>query len=159
MIKANIFREEIIELALKQLGKKYVHGNHGPDTFDCAGFVWYIYNSLYNIDLYECGYGRSTTTKILTSKYGIITDNLNKGDILFFHRQSLKDNMPTENNKYPGHCGIYLYDNFFVHTTGNNEVMISNFFDIIPNKEKSWNDILVAEKDIIADENVLKKRR
>ena len=21
----------------------YVHGKHGPDTFDCAGFVWYIY--------------------------------------------------------------------------------------------------------------------
>ena len=29
-------RDKIVELALEQLGKEYVHGKNGSDTFDCA---------------------------------------------------------------------------------------------------------------------------
>lgn len=46
---------------------------HGPDTFDCAGLVWFLYYKLFKIDIYDNGYGLSTTTKIMTSSYGKIT--------------------------------------------------------------------------------------
>ena len=152
-------------LSLQQLGKKYVHGKHGPDTFDCAGMVWYIYDSICRINIYESGIGLSTTTKIITSTYGSIIlydeDDLNKnlkllekGDILFFHRQSLGDNIPKIDNKYPGHCGIYLGDNSFIHCSRpKKKVIINNLVDDI-----YWQRVLIGSKRIISNNKILKKR-
>ena len=169
MIKADInyetiLREKLIKLALLQYKKLYKHGNHGPDTFDCAGLVWYLYHEICQINLYYNGIGMSTTTKIMTSAYGKINlyeedsnyKNLNiieKGDIVFFHRQSMKDNKPTENNKYPGHCGIYLGNNYFIHCSRpKGKVIIINF-----DKDEYWKKVLVASKDIFSDNEVLKR--
>ena len=153
MIKANnkeiILREKIIKLALMQHNKPYIHGMHGEDGFDCAGLVWFIYHELFNINIYDGGYGLSTTTKIMTSNYGLLNkdvNSINGGDILFFHRQSLNDDIPKEDNRYPGHCGIYLYDNKFIHSLkSEGRVVISNF------KENDyWKKVLVASKDIVS---------
>ena len=161
MIKPNTFdelllREKIMKLALMQLNKKYIHGSHGPNEFDCAGFVWYVYNEIMNIDLYKGGYGKSTTTKIMTSIYGILREYeetldkdislIKEGDILFFHRQSKKDNKPTEFNKYPGHCGIYLGDNSFIHCSRTKGLVLKKDFS-----SDYWKRILVGSKDIITD--------
>ena len=167
MINANTkemeLRYKIIKLALLQHHKKYLHGSNGPDTFDCAGLVWFIYHEILYINLYKNGYGKSTTTKIMTNNYGKLTlfkeNDINKdlnlinyGDIVFFHRQSLEDKIPKENNKYPGHCGIYLGNNLFIHSSRiKDKVVISNFI-----KNEYWKNILVASKNIL-DENYLYK--
>lgn len=154
-------RAKIIKLVLRQYHKEYVHGNNGPYTFDCAGLVWFVYNEVLNINLYENGFGLSTTTKIMTNKLGRLTlfeeNSLEKdlsviknGDIIFFHKQSLKDTEPRENNKYPGHCGIYLGENNFIHSSRKKgKVIISNV-----EKNKYWKDILVGSKNIFEDENI-----
>lgn len=159
MIKANtqeLLREKIVKLALMQHHKSYVHGNHGEDSFDCAGLVWFIYQELFNINLYKNGYGLSTTTKLMTSNYGkliLFNDNkdiniINKGDILFFHRQSMNDDMPKEDNRYPGHCGIYIGNNKFIHSLkSEGEVVISDF-----EKNDYWRKVLVASKDVISEQ-------
>ena len=128
----------------------------GPDTFDCAGFAWFLYNEVFSINIFEEGIGLSTTTKIMTSKYGKLTlfneNDFNKdlslvklGDILFFHRQSLTDTIPTETNKYPGHCGIYLGERTFIHASRpKKKVIITNF-----DNNDYWLKVLVASKDII----------
>lgn len=36
-------RRQVIELALSQLGKPYLLGSAGPDSFDCSGFVQWTY--------------------------------------------------------------------------------------------------------------------
>ena len=148
-------RRKIIELSLKQYKKMYVHGKHGPDTFDCAGFVWYIYHEILDIDIYKDGIGNSTTTKIMTSSYGklvlynedILDKNLSLikvGDILLFHRQSLESTEPLEDNKYPGHCGIYLGDKRFIHALRKKGyITISNF-----DKSEYWTKKLVASKNV-----------
>ena len=94
----------------------------------------------------------------MTSKYGILTiykedalkkdlNLIKKGDILFFHRQSLNDNFPRENNKYPGHCGIYLGNQKFIHASkSKKKVIISNF-----SEDAYWLNILVGAKNIIND--------
>ncbi len=164
MIKANTIDKEkelrykIMKLALLQHHKNYVHGKNGPNTFDCAGLVWFVYHEILNINLYENGFGISTTTKIMTNNYGKLTvfeeNDFNKdlkliknGDIIFFHRQSLKDTIPKENNKYPGHCGIYLGNNEFIHCSkAKGKVVISNFID-----NDYWKNILVGSKDIFGD--------
>lgn len=101
MIKADnyekILRRKIIELAFLQYYKKYEHGMHGPNSFDCAGLPWFLYHEICDIDIYDNGFGLSTTTKIMTSSYGnlriFVENDYNKdlnliksGDILFFHR-------------------------------------------------------------------------
>lgn len=154
------YRNKIISLALLQYGKKYIHGMMGPDTFDCAGLVWYIYKYVYGINIFSEGYGKSTTTMIMTSKYGNITlfnnkykdlSLIKKGDILLLHRQSLKDNEPKENNKYPGHCGIYLGENKFIHSSGTEKKIVISSFN-----NEYWRNILVASKDIVSEDKVYK---
>ena len=153
----NELRDKIVELALLQHHKLYEHGMHGENTFDCAGFVWYVYHEILGINIYEQGYGKSTTTKIMTSIYGNIvpTSDILKGDILFFHRQSKEDNEPTIYNKYPGHCGIYLGNNRFIHASGTKRKVIINNFS----KSKYWNDVLVSGKSIISEEKTIIKTR
>ena len=87
----------------------------------------------------------------MTGSYGIITRYrtnkkniklIKKGDIVLLHRQSLKDNEPREDNKYPGHCGIYIGNNAFIHASGRDKkVVISNF------NNKYWYKKLVGHKD------------
>ncbi len=158
MIKANtqeILREKIVKLALMQLHKSYVHGMHGEDSFDCAGLIWFVYHELFNINLYDDGFGLSTTTKIMTSNYGnlLLFDSnkdinlIKNGDILFFHRQSLNDIVPKKDNKYPGHCGLYIGNNKFIHSLkSEGKVVISNF-----EKNYYWKKVLVAKKDIVSN--------
>ena len=160
MVKAitneEILRDKIVELALLQHKKMYKHGMHGPDSFDCAGFVWYVYNKILDINIYQDGIGLSTTTRIMSSSYGTITlfdegilnkdlSLIKKGDILLFHRQSKEDQIPKEDNKYPGHCGIYLGNARFIHAPSTSgHVAIHNF-----NKSEYWTKKLVASKNII----------
>lgn len=169
MIKADTnyelnLRKKIIELAISQYGKKYKHGKNAPDSFDCAGLPWFIYNEILNINIYEEGIGLSTTTKIMTSSYGTLRlfneKEFNKdlsliksGDILFFHRQSFDDNIPNDNNRYPGHCGIYLSDNYFIQSSSvKKKVIISNF-----EKNEYWKSVLVGSKDILSDDEILER--
>lgn len=119
-------RNKIVKLTLEQLKKEYIHGDNGPDTFDCAGLVWHVYNKVLGIDVYKNGYGKSTTGRIMTNPIGNITyfdedekdiSLIKPGDVLLFHRQSKDDVIPRPSNKYPGHCGIYIGDGEFVHAT------------------------------------------
>ena len=167
VIKANIFeddlREKIVKLALLQYHKLYEHGKNGLDTFDCAGLVWFVFFEVFGINLYDGGIGLSTTTKIMTNNYGKLTlfekndtnkdlSIIKKGDIIFFHRQAMGDNAPRCDNKYPGHCGIYLEDNCFIHCSRpKGKVIISNF-----DNNRYWKQVLVASKDICSDNKVLK---
>lgn len=160
MIKPNTIRDDICALALTKLNNKYVHGDFGPDTFDCAGYVWYVYNEILGIDIFDGGYGLSTTTMIMTSNYGKLTifnndkniDLINRGDIVLLHRQSLNDTMPKVDNKYPGHCGIYIGNNKFIHASGTKkQILINSFYN------NYWYTKLVACKDIVSECKVLKK--
>ncbi len=168
MIKTNIdeieIRNKLFSLALLQYHKPYVHNTYGPLTFDCTGLVWYLYNNICHINIMDGGFGMSTTTKVMTSKYGkllLFEENdlnkdlsiLKKGDILFFHRQSMNDNIPTINNRYPGHCGLYLEDYYFIHASKTKgQVIISNFY-----QNEYWQNVLVASKDILSLELKRKK--
>ena len=47
----NSVRDKIIDYAQSKLGAKYVWGATGPNTFDCSGFVQYVYKRSINVDL------------------------------------------------------------------------------------------------------------
>ena len=98
----------------------------------------------------------STTTKIMTSSYGKVTlynesikdiSLIKPGDILLIHRQAPDADKPTEDNKYPGHCGLYLGNNKFIHATRYHhydKVIISEL-----KKENIWTKKLIGYKNII----------
>jgi cell wall-associated NlpC family hydrolase len=157
-------REKIVRLALLQHNKKYVHGKNGPETFDCAGLVWHVYKELMDINVYKDGIGISTTTKIMTNPLGelVLYDEASEdkdlsiikpGDILLFHRQSLDDHEPKPDNKYPGHCGIYIGEGKFIHALRKSgKVVISDF-----NRKEYWKKVLVGYKNIVDKEKTIKR--
>lgn len=161
-INIEIFRHNIVEYALTFLNKKYTWGSYGNLEFDEAGFTWYIYKILFDIDINENGYGLDDTTKQMTSSVGNLTiyiendsnknkyiNNINIGDLVFFHKKSLDDNVALANNRYPGDVGIYIGNNKFIHASNTcNKITIDQLDDY-------WLKILVASKDIV--DSILKR--
>ncbi|MBN2767799.1 MAG: C40 family peptidase [Campylobacterales bacterium] len=93
-----------IPLAAKQkLGKRYVWGAVGPNTFDCSGFT-----------MYTCKQeGISIPrTSIEQSKAGVPIPKyaLKPGDLVFFDTSKTK-------RGYVNHVGIYIGDNKFIHAS------------------------------------------
>ena len=91
-----------LDFAQAQLGKKYVRGNEGPNSFDCSGYVYYCLKS--------CGVstGRLSAAGFSqVSKWPSVSkSNLQPGDILFF---GLRGSASV------GHTGIYLGNNKMIH--------------------------------------------
>ena len=102
----------LIALAKSKLGSPYVYAKAGPDSFDCSGFVYYLFNEN-NIDI--------PRTSIAQSKIGskITRDEIKRGDLVFFDT-SLKGHV--------NHSGIYLGDGKFIHASSGkaNGVTISD---------------------------------
>ncbi|PEA74601.1 hypothetical protein CN676_28860 [Bacillus wiedmannii] len=90
----------MVDLALKQLGKPYVFGNSGPNSFDCSGFIYYVFkNNGYNI-------GRTS----VAGYWGMVTkiSDPQPGDLVF-----LQNTYKTG----PSHLGIYLGNGEYIHAS------------------------------------------
>ncbi|MCC3863259.1 C40 family peptidase [Terrisporobacter petrolearius] len=58
------------------MGKKYVWADEGPETFDCSGFIWYVYKNIAKIYL-----PRSSKEQVAYGKY-INKKDLQVGDLV-----------------------------------------------------------------------------
>lgn len=154
----NNLRMRIIQESQKYLNKIARVPNKEYDCFDCEQLINVIYRDLFGISIRQNGYGKSSTTKVLTSSIGEFysLENLSlqekieriheikPGDILFFHTQSLEDQTPTPENRYPGHVALYLGNNQFIHAKSSaGRVVIESLFD------EDYLEILVGYKDLI----------
>lgn len=103
--------EQIVAYAKQFLGRKYVYGGSGPNTFDCSGFTMYVYKHF--------GYsmGHSATTQAGLGKY-VSKSNLQPGDLVIFNDSA---------NKSIGHVGIYVGGGNFIHaSSGSGKIIISS---------------------------------
>ena len=87
--------DAIIKEAGKHLGKPYLYGGNGPQSFDCTGFTCFVFNKF--------GYKLSRTSTDQAKdgrevKGGI--ENYQKGDLIVFGGRAAK--------KTPGHVGIFI---------------------------------------------------
>ena len=101
-----------LDLAYKQLGKPYVWGATGPNSFDCSGFTSYIYKNAFNKSI--------PRTSIQQSTYGLSVEkqNLQRGDLVFFD---------TDKDGDVNHVGIYIGNNEFIHaSSGKKKVVVSS---------------------------------
>jgi len=100
-ITAQRLSKDIILLAKSKLGSPYKFAQKGPDSFDCSGFVYYIYQEN-NISIPRTSFNQAQTTHKLTR------EEIQEGDILAFD---------TSNKGHVNHTGIYLGKGEFIHAS------------------------------------------
>ena len=100
--------EAFIAVAEAQLGKPYVLGGKGPNSFDCSGLIYYALRESGNDVPYRTSAGwRSTDYPTITS----ISD-LQRGDIICMN----------------GHVAIYLGDNMVLDASSSQNAMVTREF-------------------------------
>lgn len=100
--------------AADQLGKPYVWGNKGPDSFDCSGMVYYCLKS--------CGVKVSRTNAASYAKkdsWALVENisDLKKGDLVFFK---------SDKEDRVSHTGIYIGGGSFIHASSSSGKVITS---------------------------------
>jgi uncharacterized protein YgiM (DUF1202 family) len=91
---------KMIRYATKFLGYPYVWATHGPNTFDCSGFTYYVTIKTLGLDIGAGTWGQSI------SGTPVAWGDLRPGDLVFFQ------------NTFTwglSHVGIYIGDGKFIH--------------------------------------------
>ncbi|MCC6790276.1 MAG: C40 family peptidase [Thermomicrobiales bacterium] len=102
----------VVDFAMQYLGYPYVWATHGPSSFDCSGFTYWVLSNTLGVNI-----GTGTMSQI---GYGTPVDrnSLQPGDLVFFQ------------NTYTwglSHVGIYIGGNQFIHAENESTgVVISN---------------------------------
>jgi cell wall-associated NlpC family hydrolase len=112
-VAGNGLGSQAVLLAERYLGVPYVWGGATPSGFDCSGLVMYVYGLLGIRLPHYSGYQ-------WTSGPHIAADNLQPGDIVFFHASA----------NGPQHEGLYIGGGSFIHAPHTGDVVkISSLFD------------------------------
>lgn len=93
----------------------YKFGGNSLKGIDCSGFTQSIYRNVLEINL-----NRSAREQYLQGEVIDNKSDLNFGDLVFFN---------TRKRVRPGHVGIYLWDNLFVHANTKNGVTVNSLDD------------------------------
>jgi cell wall-associated NlpC family hydrolase len=104
---ASSLRGSIADFAITLLGKPYRNGAKGPDSFDCSGFVYYVYGR-FNVAVPVSTEGLNRTG------YEISRDDIAAGDLAIF----------TISRDY--HVGIMINRLEFVHASKSRGVVIDS---------------------------------
>ncbi len=98
------FIDRAVDIAKSKLGSPYRYGKSGENSFDCSGFVYYVYHKRLGFYLPRTAYDMSNMSedKIFEK------DALKRGDLLFFD---------TRDRGYVNHVGIYLGNKRFIHAS------------------------------------------
>lgn len=132
--------DEVLKEAQRHLGKPYVWGAAGPNSFDCSGFVSYVFKQVglkfnadrfttYSIDSYLEGLG---VTSYTYSTEEANPKNVKAGDIILFY----------DNTGDALHMGIYMGNGKIIHCAAEmpsgpqQQVMISDI-DLLSTKHGS----------------------
>jgi hypothetical protein len=99
---------QLLEYAFAELGKPYVWGADGPDSFDCSGYTQKMFSKI-GIELPRTA-AEQATEGLIVSK-----SNLKPGDLVFF----------TTYTSGASHVGIYIGDGKMIHA-GGDEVHVSS---------------------------------
>jgi len=93
-------------------GVRYRMGGNDRKGIDCSAFVQRLYENVFCVNLVRTAFEQFHTSRFVSGK-----DSLQEGDLVFFH---------TRGRKHISHVGIYLMNQFFVHASSTQGVMISS---------------------------------
>ncbi len=118
--------EAVIQFGMSLRGYPYKNGGRGPDSFDCSGFICYIFG--------QYGYKKPGSAQDISDyqAWPLINDvsQLMRGDIVLFHTSGRSVSV--------GHAGVYLGDGTFLHAEPDNGVTITPMFDYNSRGEKTY---------------------
>lgn len=89
----------VAEYAKQFIGKPYVYGGNGPNSFDCSGFAKFVFKN-FGVNLSRTSYSQ------VNEGYYVSKDSLQAGDLVFF--------------KIGGsvsHVGIYIGNGTMIHAS------------------------------------------
>jgi len=107
-------REKILFEAIKFLDTPYKYGGNSQKGIDCSAFTLQVYQNALSVDL-----PRSAREQFAVGEK-ISKEELQFGDLVFFN---------TRRASNPGHVGIYLGENQFVHASRSLGVTVSSIDD------------------------------
>lgn len=115
----SVFPEAICNLSLYNLiddwyGVRYRLGGTSKSGIDCSAFVQMVYENVFGIDLVRTAMQQFSMARALPK-----VEDCKEGDLVFFHMHG----------KRISHVGIYLLNNFFVHASSSQGIMISSLDD------------------------------
>ncbi len=118
--------ESVIQFGMSLRGMPYKNGGRGPDSFDCSGFICYIFG--------QFGYKKPGSAQDISdyAAWPTITNTseLRRGDIVLFHTSGRGVTV--------GHAGVYLGDGTFLHAEPDSGVTITPMFDYNSKGEKTY---------------------
>ena len=121
--------QAVIDLAHKQLGKPYVWGAEGPNSFDCSGLIYYVYKNAASITLPR------TSSDQYSAGVAVSRSNLKAGDLIF---------SSTDGTGNITHVAIYVADGQMIHAPRNGKnvekVSINNSY---------WNKAYVGARRVL----------
>lgn len=111
--------DSLLAYAKTFIGTPYKWASNGPSSFDCSGFVKYVYNHF--------GYDLPRTSTNMSLKYPAVESwaDLRPGDLIFFGERN--------NIRKVGHVGILVSVDeehgsfYFIHASVNNGVEIQKY--------------------------------
>lgn len=104
--------EEIVAIAKKFMGVPYVFGGTTPSGFDCSGFLQYVFKQ------YGLNIPRLADEQYLLGE-PVKVSQLSVGDLVFFSTYL----------EGASHCGFYVGDKKFLHTSSSRGVRIDSLDD------------------------------
>ena len=105
------FREEILLQVIKYLETPYKYGGNTENGIDCSGFTLQVFEKSTGIKL-----PRSAREQFAMGEK-VEREDLSFGDLVFFN---------TRRRSNPGHVGIYIGDDQFIHSSTSLGVTISS---------------------------------
>lgn len=103
--------DKAIKLLKEQVGKPYVWGANGPDSFDCSGLVRYIYKNALGKDIPRVSEDQSKVGQAISR------EDLQPGDLVFFD---------TMDKGKVSHVGMYIGNNAFIHAANSKKGVIKS---------------------------------
>lgn len=103
-------RHNLLELAIEQIGSRYVYGSARPGAFDCSGLTSYLYGN-HGISLLR------RASQQLQNGVIVPKEAMQVGDLVFFRRNS---SVPAD------HVGIYAGNNQIIHAGTSTGVVYSD---------------------------------
>lgn len=105
-------REKIIFEVIDYLDTPYQYGGNTKRGIDCSGFTTQVFEKAIGFSLPRTASEQFNNGQRISSM-----SNLKFGDLVFFN---------TTKRKFPGHVGIYLGNNLFVHSSVSKGVTVSS---------------------------------
>ncbi|MGL6107139.1 C40 family peptidase [Romboutsia sp.] len=120
--------QKVVDLAHDQIGKPYVWGAEGPNSFDCSGLTYYVYKQV-GVTLPRVSRDQYSAGKSVSKS------DLQPGDLIF---------ASTDGSGKISHVGIYVGNGYMIHSPKPGDVVQKSNMN-----NSYWNNAYVGARRVL----------